>query len=495
MRQSQAFRVLVAMLAAQCGQILHAANAPVSGSAGEPASKRRPNVLLVISDDLNNSLGCYGHPAARTPNIDRLASRAVRFDHAYCQFPLCNPSRASFMTGRRPDTTGVVTNAIHFRKNLPDILTLPQMFQRASYFAARVGKIYHYGVPGQIGTDGLDDAPSWDVRINPRGRDKDDEDEVIQYTGKKGSLGAAISFMAARGSDEEQTDGKTAIEVIRLMEANRDRPFFIACGFFRPHVPCIAPKAYFEQHPLEHLLLPREPADHLDAVPQVALRVQPPNYGLTTDQLTQFLQAYHASVSFVDAQVGRLLDALDRLELAEDTIIVFFGDHGWLLGEHGQWQKMSLFEESARVPLIICAPGTRGQGRGSPRTVELVDVYPTLAELCGIECTGAEGKSLAPLLQDPQAAWLKPAFTQVTRGVAVGTNDARKAQGSSIVGRSVRTQRWRYTEWDEGRLGAELYDHENDPKEYRNLAKDPRQAEVVSELKRLLRSQGRQMAR
>ena len=457
-----------------------------SQKAATSQTGRRPNVLFIISDDLNNSLGCYGHSDAKTPNIDKLAERGMCFQRAYCQFPLCNPSRASFMTGRRPDTTGVLENSTFFRKKLPDVRTLPQLFQGYGYFTARVGKIYHYGVPGEIGTDGMDDKPSWDTRINPRGRDKDDEDEVIQYTGKKGSLGASLSFLAANGTDLEQSDGMITTEIIRLMEEKKDQPFFLACGFFRPHVPCIAPRRYFNDHPLASLMLPREPADHLTAVPAPALLVSPPNYGLTTEQLTNFLQAYHACVSFVDTQVGRLMDALKRLNLADNTIVVFFGDHGWLLGEHGQWQKRSLFEESTRIPLIITAPGTQGIGQACPRTVELVDLYPTLADLCGIDAAGAEGKSLVPLLNDPRAEWSKPACTQVTRraGERAGSND--KSRKGAFMGRSIRTERWRYTEWDEGREGTELYDHDNDPKEYRNLARDPKCAETVTDMRKLL---------
>jgi iduronate 2-sulfatase len=456
--------------------------------AAPAAAARRPNVLFIISDDLNNSLGCYGHPAARTPNIDRLARQGVRFDRAYCQFPLCNPSRSSFMTGRRPDTTGVLDNGTRFRSRIPDVVTMPQLFQRAGYYVARVGKIYHYGVPAQIGTDGLDDTPSWMERINPRGRDKDDEDEVIQYTGRKGSLGASLAFLAADGTDLEQTDGKIGTEIIRLMEKHRDGPFFLACGFFRPHVPCIAPKAYFQEHPRSMLSLPSEPTDYLSNVPPVAMLVSPPNYGLTTEQLTSFLQAYHACVSFVDAQVGRLVEALDRLKLADNTIIVFFGDHGWLLGEHGQWQKMSLFEESARVPLIIVVPGANGAGESCGRTVELVDLYPTLASLCGIEAPGAEGVNLVPLLSDPEAQWAHPAFTEVTRAKPA-SSQATGSRGDGLIGRSIRTERWRYTEWDEGRYGAELYDHDSDPREYRNLAGNPQYADTVRELRNLLRDQ------
>jgi len=451
---------------------------PAAAIAADPAGKL--NVLLIVSDDLTTALGCYGNAVAKSPNVDRFARQGVRFEHAYCQFPLCNPSRASFLTGRRPDTTKVYENATHFRQNLPDVVTMPQLFQKAGYSVIRVGKLYHYGVPAQIGTDGLDDKPSWQRVVNPRGRDKDDEDQVIQYTGAKGSLGAAISYLAAAGTDEEQTDGKIATETIKLLEEHQAKPFFIACGFFRPHVPCVAPKKYFDLHPLAQMTLPKEPAGHLDAVPPAALTIKPANYGLKDDQIARFLQGYHASVSFVDAQLGRLLDALDRLKLADNTVVVFMSDHGWLLGEHGQWQKRLLFEESARVPLVIRAPKAKGNGKASTRTVELIDICPTLADLCGIPAPGAEGTSLKPLLDDPAAAWTRPAYTQVSRG----------AGAKSFMGRSVRTERWRYSEWDEGKQGVELYDHAADPQEYRNLASDAKHADVVAEMKKLLRGMG-----
>jgi iduronate 2-sulfatase len=452
------------------------------------ADAAKPNVLFIVADDLNNKLGCYGYEPARTPNIDRLAARGVRFDRAYCQFPLCNPSRSSFLTGLRPDTTKVYENATYFRANIPNVQTLPQTFQKAGYFVARVGKLYHYGVPAQIGTDGLDDPPSWQNRVNPRGRDKDDEDEVVFYTGAKGRLGAALSFLAAKGADEEQTDGMIATETIRLLEQHRGGPFFIACGFFRPHVPCVAPKKYFDMHPRDVQTLPHEPPDHLTAVPPVALAVKPPHYGLDEGKLKDFLQGYHAAKSFMDAQVGRVLAAVERLGLADNTVIVFLSDHGWLLGEHGQWQKMSLFEESARVPLVIYAPKVKGNGTASPRTVELVDLHSTLADLCGVPApAGLEGKSLKPLLDDPTVAWTKPAYTQVTRGTPTATGEKAKAKQPVVAGRSVRTERWRYTEWDGGAKGAELYDHDADPHEWKNLAHDPRHADTVQELKALLR--------
>ena len=444
-------------------------------SVSSQAATPEYNVLFIACDDLNTALGCYGHPQAKTPNLDRLASRGVRFERAYCQFPLCNPSRSSLLGGVRPDTSGIYENATPIRKAFPDIVTLPQLFKNHGVYVARVGKMYHYGVPGQIGTSGLDDEPSWTEVINPRGRDKDDEADVINFTPKHG-LGASLAWMEARGNDEEQTDGKGAAAAIRLLEAHRNEPFFIAVGFYRPHVPDIATKKYFDLYPLDQMTLPVEPVGHMTNIPPVALHPNPLNYGLEPDKLKVFKRAYLASISFVDAQVGKVLDALDRLDLADKTIVVFWGDHGWCLGEHGQWQKTLLFEESARVPFIIAMPD-RKTGAVSPRTVELLDIYPTLADLCGLEAPKtAEGKSLRPLLKNPQAKWTKPAITQQTRN----------HEGRRIMGYSVRTERWRYTEWDGGRLGRELYDHDADPQEWNNLANDPQFSKPMAALKKLL---------
>lgn len=433
------------------------------------------NVLFIACDDLNVSLSCYGHPLVKTPNMDRIAARGVRFDRAYCQYALCNPSRSSLLGGVRPDTSGIYENATPIRKVFPDIVTLPQLFKNNGAYVARVGKMYHYGVPGQIGTSGLDDAPSWTEFFNPRGRDRDDEADVINFTPDRG-LGASLAWMQAKGTDEEQTDGKVAAQTIQLLEAHKDKPFFIAAGFYRPHVPDIATKKYFDMYPLDAITLPFGPAGHVTNIPPVALTAKPANYGVEEAKLKQFKRAYFASVSFVDAQVGKVLDALDRLGLADKTIVVFWGDHGWCLGEHGQWQKTLLFEESARVPLIIATPD-RKKGEVSPRTVELLDIYPTLADLCGLEVPKmVEGTSLRPLLKDPQAKWTKPAITQQTR----------RDSGREIMGYSVRTERWRYTEWDGGKLGSELYDHDADPHEWNNLAKDPKSARQIAELKKLL---------
>jgi len=433
----------------------------------------KPNVLFIAVDDMSNSLGCYGHPLVKSPHLDRLAKSGVRFDRAYTQFPLCSPSRTSLMTGLRPDTTQVYDLQKHFRSVLPAVVTIPQMFMQNGYFAARVGKIYHYGNPGQIGTPGLDDPPSWNLALNPRGRDKDEEDQLTNHTPKRG-LGSSLSFMKADGTDEEGTDGKVATEVIKLLEANKDKPFFIAAGFYRPHCPYIAPKKYFDLYPLDKITMPAGPFPEAKAAPAASLAsVTPwPWFGTTETQSREAKQAYYATISFVDAQVGRLLDALDRLKLADNTIVVFWSDHGYHEGEHGLWMKQSLWEGSARAPLLIRAPGAKGNGGASPRTVEFVDIYPTLADLAGLKPPkNLAGTSLKPLLENPNAPWTKPAFTQVWRG--------------SFPGHSVRTERWRYTEWDNGKQGAQLFDMVNDPQELKNLAADPNHATTVQELKAL----------
>jgi uncharacterized sulfatase len=445
------------------------------GQAADTAARPKLNVLFIATDDLNCNLGCYGHPVVKTPHIDRLAARGTRFDRAYCQFPLCSPSRSSLMTGLRPDVTQVFDLKRHFREALPDVVTLPQLFRSNGWFTARVGKLYHYGVPGDIGTSGLDDPVSWDQVVNPRGRDKAEEPLLTNHTPKRG-LGSSLSFLAADGADEEQTDGIGTTEAIQLMESHQDRPFFLGMGYYRPHCPYVAPEKYFAQVPLERARMPELPPEWRQQMPAPALAsTQPwPWFGVTEAQACEALQAYWAAIEFMDAQVGRLLTALERLGLADKTIVVFWSDNGYHVGELGLWKKQSLFENSARVPLILATPGQKTRGKASPRTVELLDLYPTLAELCGLTPPHKlAGRSLTPLLEDPQATWDKPAFTQVWRG--------------GFPGHSVRTERWRYTEWDEGRRGVQLTDYQADPREERNLADDPAHAAIVAELRALVR--------
>jgi iduronate 2-sulfatase len=441
------------------------------------AERSKPNVLFIAVDDMNNDLGCFGHPLVKSPSIDRLAAHGVRFERAYCQFPLCSPSRSSLLTGLRPDHTRVFDLQYHFRQDLPDVVTLPQMFMKNGYYVARVGKMYHYGNPGDIGTNGLDDRASWGERFNPAGRDKTTlETDIMNYTPKRG-LGSAMAFLADKtGTDEQHTDGKVADQAIRLLEEHKDKPFFIAAGFYKPHCPWVTPKKYFDLYSLDDISLPPITPQTRDNYPPPALAsTRPwPYFGVTPDQARECKRAYYAAISFVDAQIGRLLDAVDRLGLRDNTIIVFWSDHGYHLGEHGLWFKQSCFEESTRVPLIISVPGQKTAGRASTRPVELVDLYPTLAELAGLTPPPhLDGNSLCPLLADVQASWNHPAYTQVQRG--------------ANPGHSVRTDRWRYTEWASGAKGQELYDHDADPRELHNLAADPQYAAVVAQMKALLK--------
>jgi uncharacterized sulfatase len=442
-------------------------------AAGPPQDKPKLNVLFIAVDDMNNDLGCYGHPFVQSPNIDRLAKRGVKFDRAYCQFPLCSPSRSSLLTGLRPSGTRVYNLTYHFRQGLPDVVTLPQLFKNSGYTSLRIGKMYHYGNPNDIGTSGLDDPPSWSHVWNPAGRDKTVlETDIINYTPKRG-LGAAMCLLNDKeGKDEDHTDGKVATQAIKLLEEYRDKPFFLGVGFYKPHCPFIAPKKYFDLYPMDKIQMPVEPEDHLKNVPKPALASTSPlpHFGVTIDQARECKQAYYAAISFVDAQIGRVLDAMDRLKLWDNTVVVFWSDHGYHLGEHGLWMKQSLFEGSARVPMIVAAPGAKGSGKVSARTVELLDLYPTLADLAGLAPPkDLQGASLKPLLDDPAAGWERAAHSQVER--------------NGFPGYSVRTERWRYVEWDDAKKGVQLYDEEADPHEFVNLADDPKHKEVLAELK------------
>ncbi|MBI5802853.1 MAG: sulfatase [Verrucomicrobia bacterium] len=436
----------------------------------------KPNVLLLMSDDLANTLGCYGHPVAKTPNLDALAKRAVLFERAYCQFPHCNPSRASMMSGLRPHTTRVTDNADNLYQNLPGVMTLPHHFRRNGYATARCGKIFHLGVP--TGAESMDDPQAWDFGTpfkDERPYPPKRESTVKVTTGKKQGL----PWTETTGTDDDLVDGnfaKTAVEWLEKRDPSK--PFFLAVGFHRPHLPLVAPAKYFDLYPFDSIKLPTEPADDEADIPAPARNGSVPGYAISTtpEQRRAAIRGYLATVSFMDAQAGRVLDALKRLGLAENTIVVFAGDHGWHLGEHGLWHKRSLFEESARVPFLVHAPGAKGNGQRSLSVVELLDVYPTLCDLTGVPAPASlQGKSLRPVLNDPKAVLHEGAFAQ-----------ARRGPKAEFWGRSVRTARWRCTEWDEGRNGIELYDHDADPHEFTNLAGDPKHAAVLKELRAVL---------
>ncbi len=452
----------------------------------ESRAAPQKNILLIAVDDLASALGCYGDEVAVTPHIDALAAKGVRFDRAYNQCPLCNPSRASLLTGLRPDQIRVYDLDAHFRDTIPNAVTLPQHFRNHGWFTARVGKLYHYNVPASIGTDGHDDPPSWRQVVNPKGRDVTEESLIFNAEPHR-KISAALSWLAADGTDEEQTDGMVATEAIRIMEERKDEPFFLGVGFFRPHTPYVAPKKYFDLYPVEKMKIPPAPASDREDIPPAAFAHNNPvpHYNLPVETCLRAKQAYYACVSFVDAQVGRLMTALDELGLADNTIVVLWSDHGYHLGEHqGIWQKRTLFEESAGQPFVIHDPGAAGNGTACRRVVEFVDLYPTLMDLCGLEPPESmplTGRSLTPLLRNPESEWDGHAVSQVLR-------PADNRLPTPVMGRSIRTERWRYTEWNGGDSGAELYDHDNDPHEFTNLAIDPREdaKAVIGKLKPLL---------
>lgn len=453
--------------------------------AGAPFTQaqraRRRNVLFISTDDMNNDIGCYGHPLVRTPNLDRLAANGVRFDRAYCQFPLCSPSRTSIMTGLAPDATRIYDLQTHFRDTVPNVVTMPQHFQRNGYFAARVGKIFHYGNPGQIGTDGLDDKASWNQVVNPRGIDKDEEPLLTNYTPNRG-LGSSLAYYASPAKDEEHTDGMVAAAALDIMEKHRDEPFFLGVGFYRPHCPYIAPTKYFDMFPMERVgVVPFHPVE-MEIAPKWAYFTDPPNWGLNEHQIREVRRAYYASIAFVDANVGRVLGGLEKLGLAENTTIIFWSDHGYNLGEHGQWMKQSLWEPSARVPLIVSGAGVETRGKSCGRTVELLDVYPTLSSMAGLAAPPhLHGASLDPLLRDPRTPWSRPAITQVRRA----------NQQNPVFGYSIRNERYRYSMWDDAREGEEMYDYATDPREMRNLVREdgahrPVQQQMAAQLRGII---------
>ena len=420
----------------------------------------KPNVLFIAVDDLAPALRCYGNLIAKTPHIDRLAATGVRFDRAYNQLPLCNPTRASVMTGLRPDTIKVYDLDRHFRDEVPKAVTLSQTFMRNGWWAGRVGKIYHYNVPASIGTDGFDDPPSWQKTVNPKGRDKTDEALIFNAEPHR-KISAALSWLAAEGTDEEQTDGIITTEAIKLMAQKRDKPFFLGVGFFRPHTPFVAPKKYFAMYPLKDMRLPYAPKGDRDDIPTAAFahNCPVPHYNLDELTLRKALQAYYATISFVDSQVGRLMTALDELKLVDNTIVVLWSDHGYHLGEHGFWQKSNLHEEVTRVPLIIDAPGY-SPGRSRALT-ELMDIYPTVSELAGLKVPAeVQGQSLVPVLKNPAAS--------VRRG-ALSLNRGNYG---------LRTTDWAYLRYKDG--SAELYDMKADPHQFTNLAKHPQHAKTAA---------------
>jgi arylsulfatase A-like enzyme len=452
-------------------------------ACGVTAAADRMNVLFIISDDMRAELGCYGSKLAKTPNIDRLAAAGVRFDRAYCQFPLCNPSRSSMLTGRYPTDTGVFGNRQWFGATHPHFISLPRYFRDHGYTTIRAGKIFH---------GGIDDVDAWSVggqqRFFGEGATapvpREDRDEPLADDGNPPLTKDQRSdrWVVLPGGGEEHGDYKTADRTIRMLKAHCDEPFFIGCGFVKPHSPLEAPQQFFDLYDVADIPLPVDFATK-PTVPKgfPAGSIRPRNADLfigrdaTPEEAREMIRAYLASSAWMDWNVGRVLDALGELGLREKTIVVFWGDHGYQLGEKGKWSKAgSLWEQGIRTPLVIYDPRAAGNGKPCPRVVEAVDIYPTLVELCGLPpVSNLDGVSLAPLLSDPQAPWDRPAYT-------VWSED-----GQTLSGVSVRTEEWHFAEFFGRGPGKMLTRLESDPHELTNLANEPHYAETVSGLSRL----------
>lgn len=461
----------------------------VDGAEGEH------NVLFIAVDDLRTTLGCYGAPLIRTPNIDELASRGTLFRRAYCQQAVCSPSRTSLLTGRRPDTTRIYDLQTHFRKFLPDVVTLPQHFKQHGYHSAGISKIYH---------GGLDDPGSWSVpHMQPKAptylkpeslaeqqqrlkeieesggnardqvTERDPETGIALHIRRTGARLKGPSWEDPDVDDGALQDGKTADEAIRRLKELKDQRFFLGVGFVKPHLPFVAPKKYFDLYPLSRI----SPADN-PFPPEGAPEMASTNWGelrnytdmpasgpLSEKQELELIRGYYAATSYVDAQIGRVLKELDRLGLRKNTVVVLWGDHGWHLGDHGLWCKHTNFEEATHAPLIFSSPGQKHAGVQTDALAEFVDIYPTLCDLAGLPAPeGVEGVSVAPVMAEPGRRWKNAAFSQYPRG--------------KVMGYSIRTDRYRYTEWSEpgqNPVAVELYDYEADPQGNVNVAEHPEQ--------------------
>jgi iduronate 2-sulfatase len=426
-----------------------------------------PNVLLIMADDFRDFGGAFTKEVVKTPNLDRLRARGMTFERAYVQYPVCNPSRCSMMTGLRAEQTGIVGNDVPFRERMPDVVTLPQLCKDAGWQSHAFGKLYHLGggKAAEAKQRWMDAPRSWHTaqafEASLRGR------KMLE--GRDVTAGALkwCNWGAADGTDDDQPDGQIAAATVGMIERLRGTSWFIGCGFMKPHDPFIAPKKYFDLYPLNSL----EPwSDPADMSPVRKEHLSTGDYAKAFGEFTQqewleLFRAYCAGTSFMDAQLGRVLDALDKHQLWEKTIVVFVGDHGYHTGERKWWNKNTLFERSCRAPLIIAVPGMTG-GQTTRALTEFVDLYPTIADLCGLKMPHtAAGTSLRPVLENPTASIKDAAFSLLTRG-------------PKLHAQSIRTARWRFTRWSDGQ--TELFDHDTDPEEHYEVS--AQHADVVTEL-------------
>lgn len=428
-----------------------------------PAKKM--NLLFIVVDDLNTTLGCYGHPVVQTPHIDGLAKSGIQFNHAYCNFAVCNPSRSSFLTGMTPETTTIQDNRVPLQEVIGDWITMPALFRQNGYYTVSLGKIFHGKPPKH------NDPEAWDeiygfgaTELGRQGEGRNLTDGVLKW----------CRWRAAEGGDEDQADGLMAKKAVEFIQAKHEKPFFLAVGFHKPHDPFVAPKKYFDLYPLEDCNPPLIPEGWEPAYPH-SLPGETAQFNKFTDQeKREFLRSYYACCSFLDVQVGKVLKALEESGQMDNTLIVFFGDHGYHLGEHNWWNKVTVFEKGTNAPFLVAGPPVGKKGVESDAMFEFIDIYPTLADLCELENVPdyLEGESFASVVKEPSLPFRTEVRAMTRRG--------------NMRGMMVKNNRWRYVEWDQGTQGVELYDQLEDPVEYRNLAGDPAYAETLAEMKALL---------
>ena len=456
----------------------------------------KPNVLFIMADDLRPELSSYGSPA-RTPNVARLAGRAMQFDRAYCQQAVCNPSRSSLLTGRRPDTLRVWNNSTHFRDTNPDVTTLPSWFKEHGYTTRCVGKIFHNWHTAVHG-----DRRSWSDDEFLHYANHGDDRPLVSGTPPPNTARTTGGFGYAQAGicecrdvpDEAYYDGRVAAEAVRVLDEVKDRPFFLAVGFWKPHAHFNAPKRYWDLY--DRSKLPPLDARRPEGAPEIAFHQSTEVLGPPAnqrrpapDEIAEMRHGYFANVSFMDAQLGKVLEALEHSGVADRTIVVFLSDHGYHVGEHALWGKTSNFELDARVPLFVHAPGVSQAGRRTTALAELVDLFPTLVELCGLpRPAGLEGTSLVPVLRDASQTVKAAAFTQHPRPAYYDRTPSRQPEAMGV---SVRTDAARYTEWRDWKTGEvvarELYADADEPAETRNLIDDPRAEAMLGQAEPLLR--------
>ena len=432
---------------------------------GNNSSPEKMNVVFIVVDDLNKTLGCYDHPLVKTPHIDKLAASGIQFDHAYCNFAVCNPSRSSFMTGMRPETTGIVDNRKTLQSVIGDWVSMPALFIQNGYYTVSLGKIFHGSRPEH------NDMKGWD-ELHKFGT-SDLGKQGVQRNMTGGEL-KWCWWQEAEGEDEDQQDGKIAAKAVEFIKGDHEKPFFLAVGLAKPHDPFIAPKKYFEDYPVEKCDPPVLP-DGWEPPYNHTLPGETRIFNRFSDlDKREFLRSYYACCTFMDAQVGKVMKALEESGKIDNTLIVFFGDHGYHLGEHNWWNKVTVFEMGTAAPFIVAGPPVGEQGIRSQAMFEFIDIYPTLADLCGLEQIPdhLEGKSFASVVSDPSLPFRSEVRAMTRRG--------------EMFGLSVKNSRWRYVEWDKGKRGVELYDQVKDPLEYNNLAGDPVYTDTLATMKKLI---------